>query len=68
MRWFDIKEHWIALGILTSIALLAILALWDPKRDGLTLAPIVVGLSMIVAGSVWLGAIIGVLTAAWRAV
>ena len=67
-RWFDVKEHWIALGIFVSAALVLILSLWDPKRDGTVLAPIVIALSVIVAGSVWLGAIIGVLTAAWRAV
>jgi len=67
-RWFDVKEHWIALGIVASGALLLILALWDPARDGRTIAPMVTGLAVIVAGTVWLGAIVGVLTASWRAV
>lgn len=67
-RWFDVKEHWIALGIVASAALLLILALWDPRRDGGVIGPIVLGLAAIVAGTVWLGAIIGVLTASWRAV
>jgi hypothetical protein len=67
-RWFDIKEHWIALGLFASAAVLMLLALWDPARDGATFAPIVVGLAWIACGTVWLGAIIGVLTAAWRAV
>jgi hypothetical protein len=67
-RWFDVKEHWIALGIFASAALLLILACWDPRRDGAVLSPIVMSLAVIVAGTVWLGAIIGVLTASWRAV
>jgi len=67
-RWFDVKEHWIALGIFAAAALLLVLALWDPARDGRAIAPLVVGLSAIVAATVWLGAIIGVLTAAVRAV
>jgi hypothetical protein len=67
-RWFDIKEHWIALGLFVSAAVLLILSLWDPARDGSAFAPIVVGLAVIACGTVWLGAIIGVLTAAWRAV
>lgn len=67
-RWFDVKEHWIALGIFTSLALALVLSLWDIKRDGDVLAPIALGLAGIVAGTVWLGAIIGVLTASWRAV
>ena len=67
-RWFDVKEHWIALGIFTEAALLLVLALWDPGRDGTAIAPIAMALAWIVAGTVWLGAIIGVLTASWRAV
>jgi hypothetical protein len=66
-RWFDVKEHWIALGIFASAALLLILSLWDPI-DGAVIRPIVMSLAVIVAGTVWLGAIIGVLTASWRAV
>ena len=38
------------------------------KRDGTALVPIVFGLALIVAATVWLGAIIGVITASWRAV
>ncbi|MEO9157347.1 MAG: hypothetical protein ABI591_17160 [Kofleriaceae bacterium] len=67
-RWFDVKEHWIALGLFASAAVVLVLALWDPVRDGVAFAPIVVGLAAIACGTVWLGAIIGVLTAAWRAV
>ena len=66
-RWFDVKEHWIALGILASAAVLLILSLWDVD-EGRVLAPIVTTLAVIACGTVWLGAIIGVLTAAWRAV
>jgi hypothetical protein len=66
-RWFDVKEHWIALGIFASAALLLILSLWDP-REGPAVKPIAMTLAVIVAGTVWLGAIIGVLTAAIRAV
>jgi hypothetical protein len=67
-RWFDVKEHWIALGLFASAAVLLILAFWDPARDGAGFAPIVVGLASIACATVWLGAIIGVLTAAFRAV
>jgi hypothetical protein len=67
-RWFDVKEHWVALGILVSGALIVLLSLWDPKRDGTVIAPIVMSLAVIAAGTIWLGAVIGVLTASWRAV
>jgi hypothetical protein len=67
-RWFDVKEHWVALGILASLALVLVLGFWDPRSGGRELVPIVIGLAAIVAGTVWLGAVIGVLTATWRAV
>jgi len=67
-RWFDVKEHWVALGMLASLALVLVLAFWDPSRDGTGLASIVIGLSVVIAGTVWLGAIVGILTSAWRAV
>ena len=67
-RWFDVKEHWVALGILVTAALLVILWLWDPKRDSTVISPIVMTLAVIAAGTIWFGAIVGVLTASWRAV
>jgi hypothetical protein len=66
-RWFDVKEHWVALGVLASLALVLALAFWDP-RAAPELGVILLGLAIVVAGTVWLGAIIGVLTASWRAV
>lgn len=67
-RWFDVKEHWIAIGLFASLALVLVLRFWDPKRDGRALAPVVLGLAVVTAGTLWLGAIIGVLTSAARAV
>ena len=65
-RWFDVKEHWIALGILASAAVLISLLRWQ-REDGLV-GSFVFGLAVIACATTWLGAIIGVLTAAWRAV
>jgi hypothetical protein len=67
-HWFDVKEHWIALGIFVQAALVLILALWEPKRDGSGISTIVLALAAIVGCTLWLGAIIGVMTAAVRAV
>lgn len=67
-RWFDIKEHWIAIGLFASLGLVLILRFWDPRKDGAAFAPVVLGLAVVIAGTVWLGAIIGVLTASFRAV
>jgi hypothetical protein len=66
-RWFDVKEHWIALGILASAAVLLVLARWQPD-DGPAIGSFVLALATIASATTWLGAIIGVLTAAWRAV
>lgn len=67
-RWFDVKEHWVALGILAALALVLVLAFWDPRAGARELVPVVFGLSLIVAGTLWLAAVIGVATASWRAV
>jgi hypothetical protein len=67
-RWFDIKEHWIALGILASLGLVLALGFWDPSTGARELAPVVFGLALIIAATLWLGAVIGVATASWRAV
>jgi hypothetical protein len=67
-RWFDVKEHWIALGILASLGLVLVLGFWDPGAGARELAPVVFGLALIIAGTLWLGAVIGVATASWRAV
>jgi hypothetical protein len=67
-RWFDVKEHWIALGILAALGLALVLGFWDPRRGGRELAPVILGLAAIVAATLWLGAVIGVMTASWRAV
>ena len=67
-RWFDVKEHWVAIGLFASGALVLVMSLWHPRRDGPALAPVALALAVVIAGTVWLGAIIGVLTASWRAV
>lgn len=69
-HWFDVKEHWIALGLFGSLALTTLLYGWNPKRSqhNAALAPIAVGLAVAVAGTLWLAAVIGVLTSAWRAI
>ena len=67
-RWFDVKEHWVALGLFGSAGLLLMLAFWDPRRDDPAPAPVAFGLALVVAGTLWIAAIIGVLSATWRAI
>jgi len=65
-RWFDVKEHWVAVGLALGLATLAVLLVWNPKRDGPGPARFVLLGTVGVAGIAWLAAIIGVLTAATR--
>ncbi len=67
-RWFDMKEYWLVLGLAVAAAVALIAALWDPREGGAVIAPLVLALATIAAATAWLGAIIGVMTAAWRAV
>jgi hypothetical protein len=67
-RWFDVKEHWIALGLMVSAALVLILSLWDPRTGGTALVPAVFGMAVVAAGTLWIAAIIGVMTASFRAI
>lgn len=66
-RWFDVKEDWAALGLLAAVALAGILSWWTPA-EGAAVRSVVLGLAAIACGTTWLAAIIGVMTAAWRAV
>lgn len=65
-RWFDVKEHWVAIGALLGLAAMVVLLRWD-HRGGWR-GP----LGFIVLGAfgstavVWLAAIIGLVTAATR--
>jgi hypothetical protein len=67
-RWFDVKEHWVALGLMLSAACALIVTFWDPGKTGAEIAPVVFGLAIGACATTWLGAIIGVLTASYRAV
>lgn len=67
-RWFDIKEHWVALGIIVSAAQLLMLSRWPMGREQRALAPIAMTLAVICAATLWLAAVIGILTTAWRAI
>ena len=67
-RWFDVKEHWVALGLFASAAVVLVLSLWKPEDEPSPMAPFVLGLATLACATTWIAAIIGVLTAAWRAV
>lgn len=66
-RWFDVKEHWVALGLLCAIALACLLAVRE-AAEAPAIRPVLLGLAAIVAGSTWLAAIVGIVVASYRAV
>lgn len=67
-RWFDVKEHWTALGVMMAAALVLIVLSWKPERDTQGISKVVLTLAIGVAGTAWSAAIIGILTAATRSV
>lgn len=81
-RWFDVKEHLLAFGVGALAAVWIITRRWRPRRhvhvavisttpghvDADSIAVVVLGLAVFAAATLWIGAIIGVLTAAWRAI
>ena len=65
-RWFDVKEHWVAIGLVLSLACALILRFWDPARHGRAIAPWVFGLALGAACTAWLAAIIGLVVTSYR--
>ncbi|MCG8424484.1 MAG: hypothetical protein MJE77_41860 [Proteobacteria bacterium] len=67
-RWFDVKEHWVALGMALSIACAVVLLTWNPKKHGRAIASVAFIMAFLAALSVWLGAIIGVVVSSYRSI
>lgn len=64
---FDIKEHWVALGLAASLILLALSRLAHPK-DHPRVTALYLGLAVCVCATAWLGAIVGLVVTSFRAV
>lgn len=65
-RWFDVKEHWVAVGLVLGLATMAVLLAWSPREDDRgPLVFVFVG-ALATAAVVWLAAIIGLVVAATR--
>lgn len=65
-RWFDVKEHWVALGLLLGLGTMAALLAWDPKRDGRGPLPFIILGALGTCAVTWLAAIVGLATTATR--
>jgi hypothetical protein len=66
-RLFDIKEHWVALGWIAALLLLA-LSRWAHPKDNPHVTRLYLGVSLFVCATAWFGAIIGLLTASYKSV
>ena len=67
-RWFDVKEHWVALGLILALAAAGILHGYNPKREGRAIGSLVFGFAVGAAASAWLAAIVGLVVSSFRAV
>jgi uncharacterized membrane protein YciS (DUF1049 family) len=67
-RWFDVKEHWAALGLALALANAALMLGWDPRRDGAAPAGTAFGLGLGTAAAAWFAAVVGVIVTSFRAV
>ena len=67
-RWFDVKEHWVALGLALSVACLLVLRRWEPSGEAAAIAPLVVGMAATAAATAWFAAIVGLVTSSYRAI
>jgi hypothetical protein len=66
-RLFDIKEHWGALGVAAALVLVWLGCFAHPARSPAT-TRLYVGLSFVACATTWVGAIIGLVVASYRAV
>ncbi|MCP4444040.1 MAG: hypothetical protein GY811_01680 [Myxococcales bacterium] len=68
MRWFDVKEHWSALGLILAGALLLLLWVAPSEKPQRGIARSTLALALASAAIAWSAAIIGVLVTAARSV
>lgn len=67
-RWFDVKEHWVALGMILSLACAVVLNAWSPRRHGAAIADIAFLMAVGAALAAWLGAVVGVVVTGYRSI
>lgn len=68
-RWFDSKEHWVAMGLPVALALAFLLPAWRPEPgQGAEVGTIVFLLALGACFTLWFGAVVGVLVTSFRAV
>ena len=67
-RWFDVKEHWTAIGLALALACAALLHAWRPERHPPALGWVAFALALGLAAITWFGAVIGLITTSYRSI
>lgn len=67
-RWFDVKEHWSALGLMLACALALLLWVEPSEESQRTVSRMTWGLAVVSAALAWFAAVVGVIVAAARSV
>lgn len=67
-RWFDVKEHWVAFGMIMAIGCAMLLVAWKPEREYRAIATIAFLMALSAAASAWFGALVGIVVSSYRAV
>jgi len=67
-RWFDVKEHWSALGLILAGAIALLLWVSPPGKPDRRIATTTMALALLSAGIAWTAAVIGILVTAARSV
>lgn len=67
-RWFDVKEHLVAIGMMLAVAVAFLMRRWRPDDAGPQIATAVLALATTAALFAWAAGVIGVITAAARSV
>lgn len=67
-RWFDVKEHWVALGTIMSLGCAALLWRWNPREHGRAIASVAFLMACAAALAAWFGAVVGVVVTSYRAI
>jgi len=67
-RLFDVKEHWVAVGLPLAIVATLLVFGWDPKRDGAGARGLLLATTGGAAACAWFAALVGLWVSAVRAV
>ena len=68
-RWFDVKEHWVSLGLVLTLACLVILRRWEPSGpEESAIAPLVFAMAATAAATAWFAALVGLFVSSYRAI